>query len=147
MALDTLTYLPDDILVKVDRAAMSASLETRIPFLDERVIRFAWNLPLTQKIRHGQGKWLLRQLLYRHVPRALIERPKQGFGVPLEHWLRGPLRTWAEDLLAPGNLAKDPFLDPQAVRAMWSRHLGGRNVQYALWTVLMYLAWRARWAD
>lgn len=145
MAVDTLTYLPDDILVKVDRAAMAASLETRVPFLDARVIDFAWRLPFRQKVRDGQGKWLLRQLLYRHVPRELVERPKQGFGVPIEHWLRGPLREWAENLLSPAALAADGLLDPVAIRAMWQRHLSGRNVQYALWNVLMYQAWRKRW--
>ena len=145
MAVDTLSYLPDDILVKVDRAAMAASLEARVPFLDPRVIDFAWHLPLSQKVRHGQGKWLLRQLLYRHVPRELVERPKQGFGVPIEHWLRGPLRDWAEDLLSPAALAADGLLDPAPIRAMWHRHLSGRNVQYALWNVLMYQAWRQRW--
>lgn len=145
MAVDTLTYLPDDILVKVDRAAMAASLETRVPFLDARVIDFAWRLPFNKKVRDGQGKWLLRQLLYRHVPRELVERPKQGFGVPIEHWLRGPLREWAEDLLSPAALAADGLLDPVPIRAMWERHLSGRNVQYALWNVLMYQAWRKRW--
>lgn len=146
MAVDTLTYLPDDILVKVDRAAMAASLETRIPFLDARVIDFAWRLPVHQKVRNGQGKWLLRHLLYRHVPRELVERPKQGFGVPIEHWLRGPLRDWAEDLLSPAALAADGPLDPVPIRAMWQRHLSGKNVQHALWNVLMYQAWRRRWA-
>lgn len=145
MAVDTLTYLPDDILVKVDRAAMAASLETRVPFLDERVISFAWGLPFEQKVRNGQGKWLLRQLLYRYVPQAMVDRPKQGFGVPIEHWLRGPLRDWAEDLLSPAQLASDGLLDPAPIRAMWERHLSGRNVQYALWNVLMYQAWRRRW--
>ena len=145
MAVDTLTYLPDDILVKVDRAAMAASLETRVPFLDPRVIDFAWHVPLGQKVRAGQGKWLLRQLLYRYVPRELMERPKQGFGVPIEHWLRGPLRDWAEDLLSPSALAADGLLNPSSIRAMWERHLSGRNVQYALWNVLMYMAWKQRW--
>lgn len=146
MAIDTLTYLPDDILVKVDRAAMAASLETRVPFLDERVIDFAWHLPFEHKVRNGQGKWLLRQLLYSYVPRELVERPKQGFGVPIEHWLRGPLRDWAEDLLSLEALSSDRFLDPAPIRAMWKLHLDGRNVQYALWNVLMYQVWRKRWA-
>jgi len=145
MALDTLTYLPDDILVKVDRAAMAASLETRVPFLDPRVIDFAWKLPFNQKIRDGQGKWLLRQLLYRYVPRDLVDRPKQGFGVPIEHWLRGPLREWAEELLSPAMLEADGLLDSAAIRRIWKAHLGGRNMQHALWNVLMYQAWRARW--
>ena len=145
MAVDTLTYLPDDILVKVDRAAMASSLETRVPFLDPRVIDFAWHLPIGQKVRGGQGKWLLRQLLYRYVPRELMERPKQGFGVPIEHWLRGPLREWAEDLLSPTALSADGLLDPLPIRDLWQRHLSGRNVQYALWNILMYQAWRQRW--
>lgn len=145
MAVDTLTYLPDDILVKVDRAAMAASLETRVPFLDERVMSFAWSLPFEQKVRYGQGKWLLRQLLYRYVPQAMVDRPKQGFGVPLEYWLRGPLRDWAEDLLSPAQLSGDGFLDPAPIRALWARHLAGTNVQHALWNVLMYQAWRRKW--
>lgn len=145
MAVDSLSYLPDDILVKVDRAAMAESLETRVPFLDERVISFGWGLPLHQKIRDDQGKWLLRQLLYRYVSQALVDRPKQGFGVPIEQWLRGPLRDWVEELLSPDKLASDGLLDPVPIRAMWARHLGGRNVQYALWNILMYQAWRQRW--
>jgi asparagine synthase (glutamine-hydrolysing) len=125
---------------------MAASLETRVPFLDERVISFAWGLPFEQKVRNGQGKWLLRQLLYRYVPQTMVDRPKQGFGVPIEHWLRGPLRDWAEDLLSPDQLSSDGLLDPAPIRAMWEKHLSGRNVQYALWNVLMYQAWRRRWA-
>jgi asparagine synthase (glutamine-hydrolysing) len=103
-------------------------------------------LPLEQKVRDGQGKWLLRQLLYRHVPYEIVERPKQGFGVPIEHWLRGPLRDWAEDLLSPGALAAGGLLDPVPIRALWQLHLSGKNVQHALWNVLMYQAWRMRWA-
>lgn len=145
MAIDSLTYLPDDILVKLDRAAMAAGLETRLPFLDERVIKFAWSLPLPIKIRHGRGKWILRQLLNRYIPASLFERPKQGFGVPLEHWLRGPLRAWAEDLLSPSKLSEDEFLNTKNIRLMWDNLLLGRNVQYALWPVLMYQAWKRRW--
>ena len=145
MAVDTLTYLPDDILVKVDRAAMSTSLETRVPFLDPRVLSFAWSLPINQKIRNGSSKWVLRQLLYKYVPRELVDRPKQGFGVPLEHWLRGPLRDWAEELLAPSALSVDGLIDPQPIRDIWKLHLSGHNVQYALWNVLMYQAWRLHW--
>ncbi|MBB5204475.1 asparagine synthase (glutamine-hydrolyzing) [Inhella inkyongensis] len=144
MALtDQLTYLPDDILVKVDRAAMAVSLETRVPLLDHRVVEFAWQLPLSFKLRHGQTKWLLRQLLYRHVPQALIDRPKQGFAVPLDQWLRGPLRDWAQALLDPRRLRHAGFLDAELVQQRWQEHLRGRrNWQYLLWDVLMFEAWR-----
>jgi asparagine synthase (glutamine-hydrolysing) len=129
-------------LVKVDRAAMSASLETRVPMLDHRVVQFAWQQPMDRRIRAGRSKWLLRQVLYRHVPAELIERPKQGFGVPLAAWLRGPLREWAEDLLQERTLHADGYLDPGQVRAAWSDHLGGhRNAHSKLWCVLMFQAW------
>ena len=142
MALDTIGYLPDDILVKVDRAAMAVSLETRVPLLDHNVVEFAWRVPFDMKIRGGETKWILRQLLYRHVPRALIERPKMGFGVPVGDWLRGPLRGWAEALLDERRLREEGYFDPAPIRAMWEAHLkGSLNEQYRLWPILMFESW------
>jgi asparagine synthase (glutamine-hydrolysing) len=142
MYLDTMTYLPNDILVKVDRAAMGNSLEVRTPFLDHRVVELAWQLPLSMKLRNNQGKWALRQILYKYVPRELIERPKQGFSIPMGDWLRGPLRQWAEELISEERLCREGYFNPDPIRSKWLEHSSGlRNWENSLWAVLMFQAW------
>lgn len=144
MWMDMCSYLPDDILCKVDRAAMAVSLETRIPFLDHRVVEFAWNLPMDLKIRDGQGKWILRQILYKYVPKELIERPKAGFGIPLGAWLRGPLKAWAQSLIEPTRLEAEGYFYPEPIAKIWQEHLSGqRDWSGRLWTILMFQAWLA----
>lgn len=145
-ACDTLTYLPGDILTKVDRASMATSLEARVPLLDHRVVEFAWSLPLHQKIRNGESKWILRQVLDRHVPKPMIDRPKAGFAVPLASWLRGPVKDWAADLLDPARLTRQGWIDPAPVAAAWRAHLDGKgNHAEPLWNICMLQAWAERW--
>mgnify|MGYP000932172786 FL=1 len=142
MGIDTVSYLPDDILVKVDRAAMAVSLETRVPFLDHRVYEFAWSLDEKYKLRGGDSKWILKQLLYRHVPQQMLDRPKKGFSVPMGQWLRGPLREWGEQLLALPRLQSQNLLDAQRVREVWTQHQSGQaDNSPRLWGILMLQAW------
>jgi asparagine synthase (glutamine-hydrolysing) len=139
---DTVGYLPDDALTKVDRATMAVSLEGRVPLIDHRIVELLWRVPPEFKVRAGRSKWLLRAVAERHIPRELLERPKQGFGIPIDDWLRGPLRSWAEELLDQTRLRREGYLDPAPIRAVWSRHLtAGRQHQYQLWNVLMWQAW------
>ncbi len=142
MAMDAQCYMVDDILVKVDRASMANSLETRVPFLDHRVVELAWRIPQAMKIREGKGKWILRQVLYRHVPQEMIERPKKGFSIPLGEWLRGPLREWAETLLSEERIIKDGYFNVSPIRETWKRHLSGADdYSTKLWSILMFQAW------
>jgi asparagine synthase (glutamine-hydrolysing) len=142
MYADLLSYLPDDILTKVDRASMAVGLEVRVPLLDHRVVEFAWRLPMHLRARQGSSKWLLRQVLSKHVPLELFSRPKMGFGMPVGEWIRGPLRDWAEDLLAPKGIEEEGFFTPEVVRQTWREHLGHeRNHHSRLWIILMFQAW------
>ncbi len=144
--LDSVTYLPDDILTKVDRATMSCSLESRAPYLDHKVVEFAWRLPLSMKLNGRESKYILRKILYRHVPRELVDRPKAGFGIPIDSWLRGPLRAWAEELISPNKLTGQGILRPEVVGIQWQDHLSGkRDNQFRLWNILMLQAWLDKW--
>lgn len=146
--LDTVTYFPDDILTKLDRASMAVALEARVPLADHRVAAFAWSLPFDMKIRNGTSKWLLREVLYRYVPKKLIDRPKMGFGVPLDDWLRGPLKEWAEDLLNPSTLTSQNILNAKIISQAWQEHQSGRqNLGYHLWDILMFQSWHNRWIN
>ena len=144
--LDLLTYLPGDVLTKVDRASMACSIEARVPLLDHRVVEHTWSLPADLKIRSGETKWILRRVLERYLPRTLFDRPKMGFAAPIDRWLRGPLLDWAADLLDPRSLGDEGLFNVDLVRSRWHEHqTGKRNRQYSLWVVLMAQAWRRRW--
>ena len=146
MLSDSLTYLSDDILCKVDRASMSVSLESRVPFLDHRIVEFSSTLPLNMKVRDGKGKWILRKLLEKYVPNNLLERPKMGFGLPLDIWLRGPLKDYASSMLSEKKLIEDEFIDQQKVSKIWNEHLSGvKNHQHVLWNIIMYQSWKEKW--
>ena len=142
MLMDGMTYLPNDILVKVDRAAMANSLETRVPFLDHRIVELAYKLPMSMKLRKGQTKWILRQILYKYVPKELIERPKAGFAIPVGEWLRGPLKYWAETLLNESRIKQEGYFDAKYVQTKWLEHLSGKRTHTTfLWSVLMFQSW------
>ena len=142
MATDGANYLPDDILVKVDRASMSCGLEARVPLLDHRIVEWSWSLPWHMKVRGGVTKWLMREALAKHVPRKLFERPKMGFGVPIGQWLRGPLRDWADDLLQVDRLQQQGLLNARRISDLWGRHRSGQqNWEFMLWDVLMLQSW------
>jgi asparagine synthase (glutamine-hydrolysing) len=148
MLADQVTYMVDDQLAKVDRVSMAVSMEVRVPFVDHRLVEYAWRLPAGLKIRNGQGKWPLRRILQRYVPKHIVERPKMGFSVPIDEWLRGPLRGWVEELIAPERLAREGLLEPTVVRREWDALLGGhRRGALGLWAVLMLQAWRERWSS
>jgi len=144
--MDTVSYLPDDILTKLDRASMAVSLEARVPLLDHRVVEHAWQLPMEMKIHNGQGKWILKKILSKYVPEHLFERPKRGFGLPVGDWLRGPLRDWAEDLLDESKIHQQGYLEALPIKNKWEEHVSGKgNWEYHLWDVLMFQAWLDRW--